>query len=135
MLEDRFRLKHRLNNAVRNGRVAERVIQDIERSMQRRVRRLERVPEIDVPDVLPISGHRDQLITLLQTHQVIVVSGETGSGKSTQIPKICLQAGYGVQGMICQTQPRRIAARSVAQRISDEMGSTLGDVAGYPGPF
>ncbi|MGI9125628.1 MAG: DEAD/DEAH box helicase, partial [Mycobacterium sp.] len=88
------------------------------------------VPAISYPD-LPISQVREDLAAAIRDHQVVVVAGATGSGKTTQLPKICLEAGRGVRGMIGHTQPRRLAARTVAQRIADEIGSPLGDVVGY----
>ena len=75
-----------------------------------------RLPAITFPDDLPVSACRDEITQALLDHQVIVVAGETGSGKTTQLPKICLAAGCGVNGMIGHTQPRRLAATSVAQR-------------------
>ncbi|BBZ36152.1 ATP-dependent RNA helicase HrpA [Mycolicibacterium confluentis] len=88
------------------------------------------VPVVTYPD-LPVSAHRDQLAAALNDHQVVVVAGETGSGKTTQLPKLCLDLGRGVRGTIGHTQPRRLAARTVAQRIADELGTPLGDVVGY----
>ncbi|HEU5043093.1 MAG TPA: ATP-dependent RNA helicase HrpA, partial [Nocardioidaceae bacterium] len=89
------------------------------------------VPALTFPDELPVSAHRDQLAEVIAEHQVVIVAGETGSGKTTQIPKICLELGRGVHGLIGHTQPRRIAARSVAERIAEEVGSPLGGVVGY----
>lgn len=89
------------------------------------------VPKIDFDPALPVVGRRDELLALIKTHQVVVIAGETGSGKTTQIPKICLEAGRGVLGRIGCTQPRRIAARSVAERLSEELGSSLGELVGY----
>lgn len=83
------------------------------------------------PEELPVTGRRDELVAAIAAHQVVVVAGETGSGKSTQLPKICLEAGRGVAGMIGHTQPRRIAARSVAERVADELGAELGGPVGY----
>ena len=88
------------------------------------------VPAISYPE-LPISERRQEIVEALKGHQVIVVAGETGSGKTTQLPKICLEMGRGVRGMIGHTQPRRLAARTVAQRIADELGSPLGETVGY----
>ncbi|HEY2271992.1 MAG TPA: DEAD/DEAH box helicase, partial [Jatrophihabitantaceae bacterium] len=88
------------------------------------------VPAITYPD-LPVTAKRDELKEIIAAHQVVVVAGETGSGKTTQLPKICLELGRGVDGMIGHTQPRRLAARTVAQRIADELQSPLGDVVGY----
>lgn len=80
---------------------------------------------------LPITEHIEEIVSLLSSHQVVVVAGETGSGKSTQLPKICLQAGLGESGIIAHTQPRRIAARTVAARIAEELNLPLGDLVGY----
>ena len=88
------------------------------------------VPTIAYPD-LPVSERRQDIADALQAHQVVVVAGETGSGKTTQLPKICLDIGRGIRGTIGHTQPRRLAARTVAQRIADELGSPLGDAVGY----
>ncbi|WP_369741591.1 ATP-dependent RNA helicase HrpA [Mycobacterium servetii] len=88
------------------------------------------VPTITYPD-LPISERREEIAEAIRSHQVIVVAGETGSGKTTQLPKICLELGRGVRGTIGHTQPRRLAARTVAQRIADELDSPLGDAVGY----
>jgi ATP-dependent helicase HrpA len=88
------------------------------------------VPRVTYPD-LPISGRRQEIAEAIRSHQVVVVAGETGSGKTTQLPKICLEMGRGVRAMIGHTQPRRLAARTIAQRIADEMGSPLGDTVGY----
>jgi ATP-dependent helicase HrpA len=83
------------------------------------------------PDSLPITERRDELLAAIRDHQVVIVAGETGSGKSTQLPKLCLEAGRGVGGMIGHTQPRRVAARTIAERVADELGSKLGDDVGY----
>ncbi|WP_414686044.1 ATP-dependent RNA helicase HrpA [Mycobacterium sp.] len=88
------------------------------------------VPAITYPD-LPVSERRHDIAEAIRAHQVVVVAGETGSGKTTQLPKICLDAGRGVRGTIGHTQPRRLAARTVAQRIADELQTPLGDVVGY----
>jgi ATP-dependent helicase HrpA len=88
------------------------------------------VPEVTYPH-LPISDRRQEIAEAIRSHQVVVVAGETGSGKTTQLPKICLDIGRGVRGMIGHTQPRRLAARTVAQRIADELGAPLGEAVGY----
>jgi ATP-dependent helicase HrpA len=88
------------------------------------------VPAITYPD-LPISERRHDIAEAIRAHQVLVVAGETGSGKTTQLPKICLEIGRGIRGTIGHTQPRRLAARTVAQRIADELGSPLGGAVGY----
>ncbi|WP_326548564.1 ATP-dependent RNA helicase HrpA [Mycolicibacterium sp. ND9-15] len=88
------------------------------------------VPTITYPE-LPVSERRDEIAKAITEHQVVIVAGETGSGKTTQLPKICLELGRGVRGTIGHTQPRRLAARTVAQRIADELGGPLGDTIGY----
>ncbi len=92
-----------------------------------------RSPPADIryPDDLPISARRDEILAALREHQVVIVAGETGSGKSTQLPKMCLELGRGVDAMIGHTQPRRIAARSVAERIAEELGTEVGGAVGY----
>ena len=89
-------------------------------------------PEINFPD-LPVSGRADEIRELIENNQVVVIAGETGSGKTTQLPKICLQAGCGRRGLIGHTQPRRIAARSVASRLAEELKTPLGDKGGLSG--
>ena len=88
------------------------------------------VPAITYPD-LPVSEARDELMAALRDHQVVVVAGETGSGKTTQLPKMLLEIGRGITGLIGHTQPRRIAARTVAERIAEELGTELGQLVGY----
>src|SRR3954447_5650520 len=94
-------------------------------------RRAAAVPAISYPDELPVSQRRDDIAAAIRDHQVVVVAGETGSGKTTQLPKICLELGRGVRGMIGHTQPRRIAARTVADRVAEELGTPLGETVGY----
>ncbi|HEY4331103.1 MAG TPA: DEAD/DEAH box helicase, partial [Ilumatobacteraceae bacterium] len=86
---------------------------------------------IEYPPELPITARRDDLLAAIRDHQVVVVAGETGSGKSTQLPKLCLELGRGVDGMIGHTQPRRIAARTIAERIAAELRTELGTTVGY----
>jgi ATP-dependent RNA helicase HrpA len=86
---------------------------------------------ITYPAELPVSQRRDEIVQAIRDHQVVVIAGETGSGKTTQIPKICLELGRGVDGQIGHTQPRRLAARTVAERIAEELGSPLGETVGY----
>ena len=88
------------------------------------------IPTITYPD-LPVSERRDEIAAAISAHQVVVVAGETGSGKTTQLPKICLELGRGIRGTIGHTQPRRLAARTVAQRIADELRTPLGEAVGY----
>src|SRR5579864_3518789 len=89
------------------------------------------MPPISYPAELPVSQRKDEIAQVIRDHQVVVIAGETGSGKTTQIPKICLELGRGVDGQIGHTQPRRLAARTVAERIAEELGSPLGETVGY----
>ncbi|HEY4825854.1 MAG TPA: DEAD/DEAH box helicase, partial [Solirubrobacteraceae bacterium] len=103
-----------------------------ERARRRREQRQAAVPSsIAYPDELPISARRDELLAAIRDNQVVIVAGETGSGKSTQLPKMCLELGRGVRGAIAHTQPRRLAARTIAERIADELGVHLGGAVGY----
>ena len=95
------------------------------------IRRQQLIPTIRYDDSLPVAARAAEIIKTIQENQVVIVAGETGSGKTTQLPKMCLQAGLGVMGMIGHTQPRRIAASSVANRISDELAVTLGEQVGF----
>ena len=89
------------------------------------------MPPISYPAELPVSQRKDEILRAIRDHQVVIIAGETGSGKTTQIPKICLELGRGVNGQIGHTQPRRLAARTVAERIAEELGSPLGQTVGY----
>jgi len=93
--------------------------------------RLQNKPQLNYPEELPVSQKRDEIITAIQHNQVVIICGETGSGKTTQLPKMCLQAGLGIRGMIGHTQPRRLAARSVANRIAEELKTPMGKVVGF----
>jgi len=104
---------------------------DIAASRARREARAARVPEIRVDESLPIAARAEDIVALIRRHQVAVLAGETGSGKTTQLPKLCLAAGRGVAGRIGCTQPRRIAARSVARRVAQELGSEVGKLVGF----
>ncbi|MGO1484594.1 MAG: DEAD/DEAH box helicase, partial [Brevibacterium aurantiacum] len=87
--------------------------------------------DVTYPENLPVSAAKDEIAEAIRDNQVVIVAGETGSGKTTQLPKICLELGLGVNGLIGHTQPRRIAARTVAERIADELGEDLGGTIGY----
>ncbi len=89
------------------------------------------VPVLRYPEGLPVVERKDEILATIRNSQVVIVAGETGSGKSTQLPKICLELGRGVRGLIGHTQPRRLAARAVAERVADELGTEIGDVVGY----
>ncbi|WP_424530261.1 ATP-dependent RNA helicase HrpA [Sphaerisporangium viridialbum] len=137
MLRDEIRLRRRLDGArrVRDGKalraITDQVATEIEAAEARVGARRALVPEITYPASLPVSQRRDDILDAVRDHQVVIVAGETGSGKTTQIPKICLELGRGVRGQIGHTQPRRIAARTVAERIAEELDTPLGDAIGY----
>lgn len=130
---DRFRLRRRLDGAERAGADAE-TVQKIADEMAASIASVEArraLPTaIDYPD-LPVSARREELLEAIRDHQVVVIAGETGSGKTTQIPKLCLELGYGCEGMIGHTQPRRLAARNVAARIAEELNTPLGERVGF----
>ncbi len=119
----------RLGRGNKDGRA--RFKQQLAEAQARVARRRESVPEVSYPPQLPVSARREDLIAAIQDHQVVVVAGETGSGKTTQLPKLCLELGRGVRGAIAHTQPRRLAARTVAARIADELDVPLGGAVGY----
>ncbi|MDM8564844.1 ATP-dependent RNA helicase HrpA [Candidatus Halobeggiatoa sp. HSG11] len=104
---------------------------NIKKSLQQRQLRITNLPAPNFPDDLPVSQQREEIATAIKNNQVIVIAGETGSGKTTQIPKICLSLGLGTAGLIGCTQPRRIAARTVASRVASELASPLGHAIGY----
>ena len=137
MLRDRHPLRRqldRLRNAARQSPDAQRlreIEQRIQASCAQRSRRQAAVPPLSFDASLPVNAHAEDILQALDRHQVVVVCGETGSGKTTQLPKLCLRAGRGTAGMIGHTQPRRIAARAIADRLAEELRSTLGREVGY----
>ena len=140
MLRDRRRLRRMLGGGGgRGGRRGggrgrpdpERARALIAESIERAERRRATLPTPSFPEELPVSQRRDEIAEAIEAHRVVVVCGETGSGKTTQLPKICLGLGRGVRGTIGHTQPRRIAARAVATRIAEELGRPLGSGVGY----
>ncbi|RKZ88493.1 MAG: ATP-dependent RNA helicase HrpA [Candidatus Parabeggiatoa sp. nov. 1] len=136
---DQHRLQKRIRNLkakLKNGQkmeasVFEPLIADIEKSLKQRQRRVANLPSPQFPDDLPVSQQREDIAAAVAAHQVVIVAGETGSGKTTQLPKICLSLGRGVAGMIGCTQPRRIAARTIASRVANELDSPVGHAVGY----
>ncbi|KUN57492.1 ATP-dependent RNA helicase HrpA [Streptomyces canus] len=136
-LRDAHRLGRRLEGArkIRKPEARAAVLSEIEAEAgkgQERVRaRRARVPAVSYPEQLPVSQKKDDIAAAIRDHQVVIVAGETGSGKTTQIPKICLELGRGVKGMIGHTQPRRIAARTVAERVAEELDTPLGEAVGW----
>jgi ATP-dependent helicase HrpA len=138
MLRERHRLRTalaRLQEAARLGRADPAALAalatQIGQSAERRRARLAALPPLNYPDELPVSERRAEIARAIDAHQVVIVCGETGSGKTTQLPKICLELERGVAGMIAHTQPRRIAARTVAARIAQELRSPLGQHIGF----
>ncbi len=135
MLTDQRRLRSRLRGLLDGGRTdpegVERAREALRASVSRRGARRASRPDIAYPDDLPVSQKRGEIARAILANQVVVVCGETGSGKTTQLPKICLELGGGIAGCIGHTQPRRIAARSVAARIAHELSTPLGGVVGY----
>ena len=131
-IRDAARLGRRIKNL--RGKVSAEKVQQIAEELTSAealvATRKAAVPAITYPE-LPVSDRRDELAKAINDNQVVVVAGETGSGKTTQLPKICLELGRGIRGTIGHTQPRRLAARTVAQRIADELGTSLGNAVGY----
>ncbi|THJ45669.1 DEAD/DEAH box helicase, partial [Candidatus Frankia alpina] len=141
---DAHRLGRRLADSRRTREPAARrralraIAADAERAAARVARRRAKVPALSYPDILPVTQRKDEILAAIRDHQVVIIAGETGSGKTTQLPKICLELGRGVRGMIGHTQPRRIAARTVADRIAEELGTPspqAGGVVGYQTRF
>ncbi|RZR06635.1 ATP-dependent RNA helicase HrpA [Vibrio vulnificus] len=137
LIKDRFRLSKRIAGAskinkesARNA-VFDEIALDIAKSMMEVEQRSRYQPKIEYPEILPVSQKKDDIADAIAHHQVVIVAGETGSGKTTQLPKICAELGRGKFGLIGHTQPRRLAARSVANRIAEEMETQLGDFVGY----
>jgi ATP-dependent helicase HrpA len=135
LTRDAGRLRARLSGLARKrgsspGALHE-LAQEIAASIARREARAARVPPITLDEALPIAQRAGEITRLIREHQVLVIAGETGSGKTTQLPKLCLAAGRGVAGMIGCTQPRRLAARAMAHRVANELGGETGGVVGY----
>ncbi|MEU7158939.1 ATP-dependent RNA helicase HrpA [Streptomyces chrestomyceticus] len=137
MLRDQQRLGRRLDGARRirkpeaRAAVLAEIADGIEEAELRVEQRRAAVPAITYPEQLPVSQKKDEILEAIRDHQVVIVAGETGSGKTTQIPKICLELGRGVRGLIGHTQPRRIAARTVAERVAEELNTPLGEAVGW----
>ncbi|MET7344254.1 ATP-dependent RNA helicase HrpA [Streptomyces sp. NPDC087866] len=136
-LRDANRLGRRLEGArrIRKPEAQQAVLDEIaaqaDKAAGRLTQRAGRAPAVTYPEQLPVSQKKDEILEAIRDHQVVIVAGETGSGKTTQIPKICMELGRGVRGMIGHTQPRRIAARTVAERIADELDTPLGEAVGW----
>ncbi|MER7696524.1 ATP-dependent RNA helicase HrpA [Streptomyces sp. NPDC096095] len=136
-LRDANRLGRRLEGArrIRKPEARQSVLDEIAaqagKAAERLAARAARLPALSYPQELPVSQKKDEILEAIRDHQVVIVAGETGSGKTTQIPKICMELGRGVRGMIGHTQPRRIAARTVAERVADELKTPLGETVGW----
>ena len=128
MLPEWVRLGSRLVRLLRDRHhpeahdaILDRLVTQARQSVERRERRLALVPPIQYPPELPITSRKDEIVEAIRKHQVVVIAGETGSGKTTQIPKMCLEAGLGIEAMIGCTQPRRVAALSISRRLAEEL--------------
>jgi len=141
MTRDRHPFARRLKNILNKSKGRdpdEKAIQRL-KSLERRVeasilqkdRRVQDLPKLSYPENLPITAKKDTIVNAIRKHQVVIISGDTGCGKSTQIPKMCLEAGRGIGGRIACTQPRRIAATTIAGRIAEELGEEIGKSVGY----
>ncbi|MPX90205.1 ATP-dependent RNA helicase HrpA [Salinivibrio sp. VYel1] len=137
MLQDRFRFKKRIHGAQKIKKddakqaVYDQIAAEMAQSMQRVLARRANAPTVRYPEALPVSQKKDDIAEAIANNQVVIIAGETGSGKTTQLPKICMELGLGVAGTIGHTQPRRLAARSVASRIAEELDVELGSSVGY----
>ncbi len=126
-----YRIEQRQNTQKPFDQALEKLQKQLLASQQKVVMRQKALPAITFDEHLPVSAKRDDIAQTIEANQVVIVAGETGSGKTTQLPKICLMLGRGVKGLIGHTQPRRIAARTVASRIADELKTPLGESVGY----
>jgi len=134
LLRDQHKLRrgiNRLADLPEDHQDFQRFIQRIDRSVVKRKSRADNAPAAVYPPELPVVEQRDEILAAIRKNQVIILCGETGSGKTTQLPKICLDAGLGIAGLIGHTQPRRIAARTVAARIASELNTKVGDAVGF----
>lgn len=130
LCKDRYFLQKAIKNPLRFGGIA-KINQRYHQSHQRYLQRMSSIPIPSYDGSLPVHQHIDEIKLSLQNHQVVIICGETGSGKTTQLPKICLELGRGIAGMIGHTQPRRLAARTVAERIASELHTSIGECVGY----
>ena len=141
MEKDRFVFSRRLNRILKKDRAGDldkKAIQQLE-SLDKNIRssvfrkqlRVKNLPALSYPENLPITSRKEDIVETIRNHQVVIIAGDTGSGKSTQIPKMCLEAGRGIERKIACTQPRRIAATTIAARIAEELGEEIGQSVGY----
>ncbi|WP_159431031.1 ATP-dependent RNA helicase HrpA [Fontimonas thermophila] len=136
LVRDALRLDRLLAQSNARRLDAHRFERDVQQALLRAENRARLRPQqIDYPEALPVVQMRETLLAAMRAHPVVVVCGETGSGKTTQLPKLCLELGYGMRGQIGHTQPRRLAARSIASRIAAELKTELGQLVGYETRF
>lgn len=130
-----FHLKQTIHQRQKRQQPIDQLVDKLNHVIEKSNQKTERIktsfPKINLQADLPITQQAEKITQLLHDNQIIIVAGETGCGKTTQLPKICLQAGFGARGIIAHTQPRRVAATSVAQRIADEVNCKLGELVGY----
>ncbi len=129
--DDYYRLSRELNNVRNNPKQQQKILSAIDQAHQQFKQRNQQRPTVVLASDLPVSEQAETILKTISAHQVTIIAGETGSGKTTQIPKICLQAGLGTYGQIACTQPRRIAAKSVSARVAEELNVILGKEVGY----
>ncbi|MCK7676709.1 ATP-dependent RNA helicase HrpA [Corynebacterium sp. CCM 9186] len=129
-IADERALRRRLRKA-RSPKALTAIARDIDSARVKLAAREAAVPAVTFPEQLPVTARRGDIAEAIRDNQVVIIAGETGSGKTTQIPKICLELGRGRRGLIGHTQPRRLAARTVAERIADELGQSVGEAVGY----
>ncbi|HCQ03128.1 MAG TPA: ATP-dependent RNA helicase HrpA, partial [Candidatus Latescibacteria bacterium] len=130
MIRDRIVIERQLKAGRRGRKPDRRMLQRLKDRAETSALLLEHRrahrPEVSYPDELPLTARKDEILEAIRAHPVVIVAGETGSGKTTQLPKICLEAGRGLQARIACTQPRRVAALSVSRRIAEELDVTWG---------
>lgn len=135
--QDLHRIKARLNgakkiaNSEKQAKVLAAIEKDVQASINLRQTKLDSLPKIEYPAILPVSQKHEEIKRAIKENQVVIIAGETGSGKTTQIPKMCLEIGRGIEGKIGHTQPRRLAARSVATRLCEELQCEMGSAVGF----
>ena len=137
MLHDWVRLGGRMVRLLRDkahpdthDAILDRLLDQVRASVALREQRRLNAPRVSYPPELPVSGRRDEIVAAIRANQVVIIAGETGSGKTTQIPKMCLEAGLGIEAKIGCTQPRRVAAQSIARRLAEELNVTPGREVG-----
>jgi len=130
-LSSRLRRIQKIQDIDKQANALEKLQKDIDKSIALRETRIAGLPKIEYPEQLPVSQKHVEIKKAISENQVVIIAGETGSGKTTQIPKMCMELGRGIEGKIGHTQPRRLAARSVATRICDELGCEMGTAVGY----